>query len=61
MASNHLYIEVSRVRGVVTISTIIRFTSLQPRARPSFHEIVMRLPIEWDVVDGDVITFKDVL
>ncbi len=60
VVNNNRYFEVTRVRGVVSLAATIRLTHLKPTQQPYLRAIFSRLPPEWDVVDGDVITFKEV-
>ncbi len=59
MATNARYFEVSRIRGIVTIATVLRLEHLDPLDTPSLREIVALLP-NWHLIDGDRIEFKEI-
>lgn len=59
MANERLF-EVSRTRGVVTISTILRFAAHQLTQRPTLLAVAHLLPTNWDVDDGDVFKIKEI-
>jgi hypothetical protein len=60
MANPNRYFEVTLVRGIVSISTVMRFTGMTDREQPALCDVFARLPPEWTVEDGDVIKFKEV-